>query len=142
MASFTIKRQIAAPPERVFDLLTDHRGYANLTPVRRVEMEHEGAPDPNGVGAIRVMHLVGPPLREEVIEFERPSKFAYRLLSGLPVKDHVGTVRLEPAEGGTLMIYDVDSTPAIPVVGGAAIAMVKVSVGRLVAAVAKAAERS
>jgi uncharacterized protein YndB with AHSA1/START domain len=140
MASFTIKRQISAPPERVFDLLTDHRGYTELTPVRKVEMEREGSPDPNGVGAIRVLTLVGPPLREEVIEFERPTKFAYKLLSGLPVRDHVGTVRLEAADGGTLMVYDIDTTPTIPVVGGAVVPALRLSVGRLVAGLAKAAE--
>lgn len=141
MASFTFKRQIAAPPETVFDLLTNHRGYTELTPVRKVEIEREGSPDPNGVGAIRSLSLAGPPMREEVIEFERPTRFAYKLLSGLPVRDHVGTVTLSPADGGTLMVYDVDTTPTIPVVGGAVVPVLRFSVGRLVAGVVKASEK-
>ena len=28
MASFTLVREIAAPPETIFEVLTDHRGYA------------------------------------------------------------------------------------------------------------------
>jgi uncharacterized protein YndB with AHSA1/START domain len=51
-------RRTAAPPQTVFDVLTDHRGYAEYTPLRRVELEREGDPPPNGVGAIRVLHAV------------------------------------------------------------------------------------
>ena len=76
-------------------------GYADITPLRRVELEREGEPAPNGVGAIRVLSAVGPPLREEVLAYEAPSRFSYKLLSGLPVRDHVGTVELTPQGGGT-----------------------------------------
>ena len=72
MASFTFVRRIAAPPETVFDVLTDHRGYAAITPLRRSELEREGEPAPNGVGAIRVLTAVGPPLREEVLAYQPP----------------------------------------------------------------------
>ncbi len=56
MANFTISSEIAAPVETVFDVLTDHRGYAKITPLRSSTLEREGSPDPNGVGAVRV-HL-------------------------------------------------------------------------------------
>ena len=72
MASFTYVRQVAAPPEIVFDVLTDHRRYTEITPLRRAELEREGEPAPNGLGAIRVLAaLPGPPMREEVIAYER-----------------------------------------------------------------------
>ena len=72
MASFTLVREVKAPPQVVFDVLTDHRGYAAITPLRKVELEREGEPAPNGVGAIRALHSVGPPLREEVLVYEPP----------------------------------------------------------------------
>ncbi len=75
--------------------------------MRKVELEREGEPAPNGVGAIRVLHAVGPPLREEVIAYEAPSRFSYKLLSGLPVRDHVGTVELTPNGAGTKVVYAV-----------------------------------
>ena len=46
MASFTFVREVAAPPEVVFDVLTDHRGYAEITPLRKSELEREGEPAP------------------------------------------------------------------------------------------------
>ena len=96
MASFTLVREVAAPPETIFEVLVDHRAYSSITPLRKSELEREGDPAPNGVGAIRVLSALGPPLREEVLTYEEPSRFSYTLLSGLPVRDHVGTVELTP----------------------------------------------
>lgn len=141
MASFTLKREIEAPPETVFDVLTDHRGYARITPLRGAELEREGEPVPDGVGAIRVLRALGPPMREEVIVYERPSRFSYALLSGLPVRDHVGTVSLEPAGLGTAVIYAVKTTPTVPLGGAVVIAAMKQGIGRLLDGIAGEAER-
>src|SRR3954453_22609864 len=115
MASFTLVREIAAPPETIFEVLVDHRAYASITPLRRSELEREGKPSPNGAGAIRVLGSVGPPLREEILTYENPHRFSYKLLSGLPVRDHVGTVELTPGEEGTKMIYAVRTMPTLPI---------------------------
>lgn len=141
MASFTLAREVAAPPEVVFDVFTDHRGYAEITPMRRSVLEREGEPAPNGVGAIRALHSVGPPLREEVIAFEPPRRFAYRVLSGVPVRDHVGTVELTPTDGGTHVVYAIRTTPTVPVAGRAIVAVTRLAVQRLLDDVAAAAER-
>jgi uncharacterized protein YndB with AHSA1/START domain len=141
MATFTFVREIKAPPEVVFELLTDHRGYADLTPLRRVDLEREGDPAPNGVGAIRVLHAVGPPLREEVLAYRPPSRFSYRVLSGLPVRDHVGTVELTGRGDGTEVVYAVRMNPTVPVVGGAVVAGVRQGVKQLLKGVAAEAER-
>lgn len=118
MASFTLNATIAAPPELVFEVLADHRSYAQLTPLRSSTLEREGEPAPNGIGAIRVLKLAGPPLREEVTEFAAPRRMAYKLLSGIPVRDHRGTVDLAPSGGGTELRWDVVSVPSIPVPDG------------------------
>ena len=141
MPSFTFVREVAASPEVVFDVLTDHRGYADITPIRKVELEREGEPAPNGVGAIRVLHSVGPPLREEVIAFQPPSRFSYRLLSGAPLRDHVGTVALEPAPAGSKVTYAVRTTSTLPVGGAAVVAAARLVVGRLLSAIVVESER-
>jgi uncharacterized protein YndB with AHSA1/START domain len=128
MASFTLTKTVDAPPEAVFDVITDHRGYSDITPVRRVDLEREGEPAPNGVGAIRVLHAAGPPMREEITVYERPTRFAYKILSGAPVRDHLGQVTLEPIAGGTLVTYRIDATPAVPVVGRAFVGLLKAAV--------------
>ncbi|HEY7256418.1 MAG TPA: SRPBCC family protein [Solirubrobacterales bacterium] len=141
MASFTFVREIKAPPEVVFELLTDHRGYAGLTPLRRVDLEREGDPPPNGVGAIRVLHAVGPPLREEVLAYRPPSRFSYKVISGLPVRDHVGTVELSEHAGGTQVVYAVRTHPTVPIVGRAVVAGVRQGVKQLLNGIAAEAER-
>lgn len=141
MASFTFERQVSAPPETVFDVLTDHARYSEITPLRRSALEREGEPSPNGVGSIRVLSAVGPPLREETIAYEPPARFSYKLLSGLPVRDHVGTVELTAQDGGTKVVYAVRTTPTLPLVGGAVVAVVKQGVKALLHGVAQESER-
>ena len=141
MASFTLTREISAPADVVFEVLTDHAGYAKLTPLRKSELERQGSPDPNGMGAIRKLTAVGPPMREEVIAFERPSRFSYTVLSGLPVRDHVGTVELSEDGGKTKMVYAVRTHPTIPVVGFAAVAAAKQAIKGLIGGIAKESER-
>jgi uncharacterized protein YndB with AHSA1/START domain len=141
MPSFTLVRTAAAPVDTVFDVLTDYRGYPAYTPLRRVEMEREGTPEPNGVGAIRKLHAVGPPLREEVFEFERPHRLSYRLLSGAPVRDHVGTVVLTPYGAGTQVAYSIDTTPTIPLGRAVTMGVVRLSISQLLNGVVGEAER-
>jgi uncharacterized protein YndB with AHSA1/START domain len=141
VASFTYEREVAAPPETVFEVLTDHRRYSEITPLRKAELEREGEPAPNGVGAIRVLSAVGPPLREEVIAYVPFTRFSYKLLSGLPVRDHVGTVELTPSTGGTKVVYAVRTTPTVPLVGAAVVAAVKLGVGQLLGGIVKESER-
>jgi uncharacterized protein YndB with AHSA1/START domain len=117
VASFTLFREVDAPPEVVFDVLTDHRRYAEITRLRKSTLEREGDPAPDGVGAIRVLAAVGPPIREEVVVYERPSRFSYKVLSGLPLRDHLGTVSLEPSDGGTKVTYALKATPTVPFAG-------------------------
>jgi uncharacterized protein YndB with AHSA1/START domain len=138
MASITLKKTIAAPAEIVFDVLTDHRGYTDLTPPgARVKLEREGDPAPNGVGAIRAIHVIGPPIREEIVEFVRPSRFAYKIISGIPVRSHSGTVELTSSGGKTDASYHLDVTSSVP---GVAL-ILRIAVTQLFGAIAKESEK-
>jgi uncharacterized protein YndB with AHSA1/START domain len=143
MASFTLHASAAAPPEVVFDVLTDHRGYTKFKPFRSATLEREGDPPPNGVGAIRALGAApgAPPLREEVLVYEPPTRFSYRLISGAPVRDHVGTVTLEPEGQGTRITYYVETTPKVPLVGGALVGVVKATIGSLLKGIVAESER-
>jgi uncharacterized protein YndB with AHSA1/START domain len=136
--SFTLEKTVAAPPSTVFDVLADHRGYSAISPIRSSTLEREGDPPPNGVGAIRVLKTLGPPLREEILEFVPGERLVYRLLSGAPLRDHVGTVTLTERTDGTHVSYRIDTKPKIPVV---VLPVVKTAVRQLFDGVAKEAER-
>ena len=115
MIEFTLTRTTTVPIETVFDAITDHRGIADhVWAVRRSTLDREGTPAPNGVGAIRRIEAVGPPVVEEIIDYQRPTRYAYKMLSGAPVRDHVGTVELREAGTGTEVSWHLRSTPTIP----------------------------
>jgi len=141
MASFTFERRIAASPQTVFAVLTEHHLYAAITPIRKSVLEREGDPPPNGVGAVRVLTSLGPPLREEVIAYEPPDRFAYKLLSGAPVRGHVGTVELQADGEGTRMVYAVRTVPTLPLVGGAVVAVAKQAIKALIRGITTESER-
>lgn len=114
MSSFTLRASIAASIEVVFDVVTDHRAYADMTALRSSTLEREGEPAPNGVGAIRPLRLVGPPIREQATAFDRPRLFAYKMLSGAPVRTHTAIVELASQGKRTALTWEVDSIPSIP----------------------------
>jgi uncharacterized protein YndB with AHSA1/START domain len=115
MIEFTLTRTTSAPIETVFDTLTDHRAIATyVRGVRRSTLDREGVPAPNGVGAIRRLESVGPAIVEEIIDYQRPTRYAYKMLSGAPVRDHVGTVELRDAGNGTEVSWHLRSTPTLP----------------------------
>jgi uncharacterized protein YndB with AHSA1/START domain len=134
-------REVDAPPEVVFDVLTDHRRYAEITRLRKSTLEREGDPAPNGVGAIRVLAAVGPPIREEVVVYERPSRFSYKVLSGLPLRDHLGTVSLEASAGGTRVTYALKAIPTVPFAGKVVMIGLKRAVTELLNGVVSESER-
>ncbi len=141
MATFTLRASVRAPIDTVFDVLTDHRGYARLTPLRSSTLEREGDPAPNGVGAIRRLALLGPPIREEVTEYKAPSRFAYKALSGVPARSHAGTVELTSRSNDTDLTWRVDSVPKVRMPDAMWATVVRPAISMLLRGVVKESER-
>jgi len=117
MVEFAIQAEIAAAPSAVWDLYTDHRGWADWAGVREVVLRQEGEPPPNGVGASRVLRAGGIAVEEEVIVFEPPERMVYRLVAGVPVRNHEGEVCFSPSGAGTRIDWRVRFDPLIPFTG-------------------------
>lgn len=142
MATIEFSRTIAAPQETVFEVLSDHRGYADIiSTIRKVELEREGEPPPDGVGAVRAIHAVGPPIREEIIAHEAPRRLGYRMLSGAPLKDHVGTVALSEEGNGTRIDWTLETTPTVPIGGSVLVKVVEQVINQMIKGIAKESER-
>ena len=142
MASFTIRAPGGRPardrlrrPHRPPPLHRDHAPAQGRARARGRAGAERPRRDP------RAQRAVGPPMREEVIAYERPSRFSYKVLSGLPVRDHVGTVELSPSDGGTEVAYAVQTTPTCRVGGSVVIAVLKQAIKELLGGVAKESER-
>jgi uncharacterized protein YndB with AHSA1/START domain len=118
MQHIEIEGEIAATPERVWDVVADHRGWARWAGAREVVLRNEGDPAPNGLGAIRVMRGGGLAVEEEITGFDPPKRMTYRIAGGLPVRSYRGEIRLEPCESGTRLVWSADFSPLIPLTGG------------------------
>jgi hypothetical protein len=95
--------------------MTDHRGIADyMWWCRRSTLDREGTPAPNGVGAIRRLVAIGSPFVEEIVEYERPTRYAYTVLSGAPIRDHLGTIVLREVDTGTEVSWHLRAALKIP----------------------------
>ena len=92
----------ATSPERVYSLLVDGQTWPEWAPIDAFTLERPGDTAPEGVGAIRVLRRGRVTGRDEILELVPNRRLRYATLSGLPVRDYVGQVDLEPApDGGT-----------------------------------------
>jgi hypothetical protein len=121
--------------------MTDHVRYANWTSARGVAMERVGAPDPNGVGAIRVFDSGPVKVREEVLEFEAPTRMVYRLASGLPVRDYRSEMQLETDGDVTVLTWSSTFEPRIPLTGPLFTRIMRGAVDRFAAGIKADAEQ-
>ena len=100
----------------------------------------EGASAPNGVGALRRIEALGPAIVEEIIDYQRPNRYAYKMVSGAPVRDHVGTVTLHPVGSGTEVSWHLKSKPKIPGLDWLLTPVLKRVIGELLNGAVDAAE--
>jgi uncharacterized protein YndB with AHSA1/START domain len=112
-----VSRTIAAPPERIWPLLADHEGMKKWAPVREVIRRRPGAPEPDGVGAVRTVRAFGMVVDERITAFEPGVRLGYTLVEGAPLRDHTGEIVLEPGAGGTRVAWRVRFRPLVPGTG-------------------------
>lgn len=145
MASVTVTARAAATADVVWEVLTDSSGWADWSDFSDSVREREGLDDPDGVGSIRQAWTAGVmPAREEVVTFERDKGlYEYVILSGVPVRDYRGTVRLAEHNGTTTIDWTASFRPLLPVpLAGTALEMVfRLVLGRTVRQLAGEAER-
>ena len=117
MSRVEVDRFFAHPAERVFRRYTDHAGWSDWAGVGRVWLTREGAPERDGVGAVRAFAST-PGLREEVTVFEPPARMEYRVVAGpVPMADHRGEVLFAPEGTGTRLTWRVSFRSTIPGLG-------------------------
>jgi len=117
--SFSADARSSASPDVVFGILADATGWKDWAGpfIRESFWEREGTPPPGGVGAIK--KLGGKPIysREETVEYNPPTHYAYRILSGQPVRSYRADVELTAIDGGTHIRWAFRFEPKIPGTG-------------------------
>jgi uncharacterized protein YndB with AHSA1/START domain len=129
MQTITVTRTIPAPIEKVFDVLADHANYKSFPGVRDSRLLKEGAPDRNGVGAVRRIETPGVWFEERITAYERPRRFDYLITaSQLPIEHRGGSLRFESVGGATEVTWTSTLRLKVPVIGGL---LTKLAAGKL-----------
>jgi uncharacterized protein YndB with AHSA1/START domain len=131
LATIHLQKTLAAPIDRVFELLTDHAGYTEFRGFSEAGLLQEGPEDRNGVGAIRRLSIRGLRFDEEITAFERPTRMDYLIREvNLPVVHERGTIRLTAQGDATAIDWRSTFSVTTPIVGGALAAVLAVSLKR------------
>jgi hypothetical protein len=111
---FSVSAWSAAPPAAVFGLIRDGSTWPSWTPIGSFALEREAPDGGEGVGAIRRFKtgLVGS--REEITDLVPDRRLEYRQLTGVPIRDHVASVELEPVRGGTNIVWNESFRTRVP----------------------------
>ena len=115
MTVYSFRREVKLPREKVWSLIGDFTKAPG--PGVTVEVEKKGDMDANGIGTIRKISIGKVCVREILDSANPPYTFAYRILSGAPMKEYLGKVRLESRESSTIIHLSAELTPKIPYTG-------------------------
>ncbi len=123
---------VAAPPDVTWQVISDHEAmteWAGIGPVRRIL---DGETEPNGRGALRVLHIAGR-IVEQVIADDPPDSFRYRIIKGSPLVCHQGELLIRPDGDGTAMTWKIRFRPRIPGTGRLIAAGLSLALKRMMA---------
>lgn len=94
MLEFDVRAETRAPPEEVWALLTDADRWPEWVPFD--EVVHESGQQ---VGALRRVRSGRVTTRERVVAWEPPRRYAYEIVSGLPIRDYTAEILMSPGAG-------------------------------------------
>ena len=135
-------RHTPAPIEAVWALLSQARTWKDWATFTVAELEREGVPAPDGVGALRRFGYPVYASREEVVAFEPPTHLGYVLRSGLPLRNYRSDVTLTTTpDGGTAIEWRSTFEPPWPASGWFWSAFLRVLLTDFARRLAKAAAR-
>jgi Polyketide cyclase / dehydrase and lipid transport len=111
--------ELDAPVEGVFDAMADHARYDRFRPISASELIQKGAIDRNGVGAVRRLRTGLLRFDEEVTAYERLRRLDYLIVDvNIPLEHEGGSIRFEPTESGTHVLWTSTFRITTPLIGG------------------------
>ncbi|HXX88629.1 MAG TPA: SRPBCC family protein [Acidimicrobiales bacterium] len=100
--SYEVVARTRAPVDVVWPLVGEARRWKEWAGFTTATLLREGAPAPDGVGALRRFGVGPVGSQEEVLAWDPPSHLAYGIVKGYPVRGYRADVRLTSlADGGT-----------------------------------------
>lgn len=135
MATFTISRNLAASIEKVWSIAGDFTKSPG--PGIVIEIEKQGDSHTYGIGAERTITIGSVRVRERLESVNPGKAFAYKILSGAPMKNHLAMVEFIPRGSLTEIRWNVEFTPKIPGTGWIVGMVTKKAINRFIDEVEK-----
>ena len=108
---------IDAPADEVWSEISDHAGMAAWTPFKTVQRIANGAPEPDGRGSELLLSTPFGPIIEQVIHYDAPRVYRYRITKGSPFVCHQGEIRLEARGQRTELTWTIRFRSKLPGTG-------------------------
>jgi len=115
MTAFVVTRKVDVPVDKVWSLCGDFTKSPG--PGVLVEVEGRGNANSNNVGAIRTITIGSVKVRERLVSVDPSRSFSYTILSGAPMKDHLGKAEFIPQGASTEIRWNVEFKPKVPGIG-------------------------
>ncbi len=109
--------RIAAPARTTWDVIAEHEEMPKWLGLGTVRRTVDGAPDPNGRGSERLLKLPGATITEQVLAYESPTSYRYRVRKGSPFICHQGAIRLRADGDHTELTWKIRFRPRLPGTG-------------------------
>jgi uncharacterized protein YndB with AHSA1/START domain/catechol 2,3-dioxygenase-like lactoylglutathione lyase family enzyme len=109
--------RIDAPVETVWTAISDHEGMTAWSPFRRVTRIADGMTERNGRGSTRLLNTGAGAVVEQVVHYESPRLYRYRVIKGSPFICHQGEIRLTPHGEQTDLTWMIRFRPRLPGTG-------------------------
>ena len=109
--------RIAAPAQTTWDVIAGHENMALWLGLGSVRRTVDGAPDPDGRGSERLLKVPGASITEQVVTYEPPTSYRYRVTRGSPFVCHQGEIRLRADGDQTELTWSIRFRPKVPGTG-------------------------
>jgi catechol 2,3-dioxygenase-like lactoylglutathione lyase family enzyme/uncharacterized protein YndB with AHSA1/START domain len=109
--------RIDAPVEVAWAVVADHEGMTAWNPLGPVKRVADGDAQPDGRGSERLISTRVGGVVEQVVEFDAPRTYRYRVIKGSPFVCHQGEIRLSPRGEQTDLTWTIRFRPKLPGTG-------------------------
>ncbi len=118
MATVIVDVYIHAPVEKVWEIISDHGNFTRFPGVTSAQLLKTGEKDRNGTGAVREIHSRGAKFVEEIINFDPPYRYDYKVMKcNMPIEHDHGWMKLIPRGEGTEVRWESSFRYKIPLLG-------------------------
>ena len=128
--SVEARARSSAPVEEVWPLIGEAHRWKEWSFLDRSGLVRDGAPVPDGVGALRRFTNHGIGSTEEVVVYDPPDHLGYAIVKGFPVRHYRADVTCEPDGTGTIITWAATFDEKIPGTGPLMVLVLNRLIGR------------